>query len=285
MEEIVLVELTGDTRFIDAIEIRLEAPAAISSVSGAVSLTILGPARVSQYDAIADIVGQELLRATLQRGGTTFYQIKLREDADPSGSAAVQRINRVVPASQFPIALSVVTRMKGLAPELYNADFSVSVEPIVRNAGLLNVTFSDENDREVAPSLAAPGFSLAIDGEEVPVQSEYLLSPGLHRIALTSNRYENQSFTVGIERGQRADLRVPLIQGVATVRYTAPDNAELYLNGQLLAEATGDFTVEPGEHTIVVVIGEYTVTRRFQVRERREYSLSLTMDIVVEEVN
>lgn len=285
MEEIVLVELAGDSRFIEAVELTLEAPAAVSSVSGAVSFTILAPAVVSQNNEIADVVGQELLLAPLQRGGTTFYQVRLRNDADPSASAAVRRIDRVVPASQFPIALSVVTRMKGLAPEVYNADFSVTVEPIVRDVGLLHVTYSDENDREVEPSLATPDFALTIDGEEVAVQPEYLLPPGLHRVALTSDRYENQRFTVGVERGKSTELRVPLIRGVATVRYTAPDNAQVYLNGQLLPESAGDFTVEPGAHTIVVVIGEYTVTRRFRVQEQREYSLSLTMDIVVEEVN
>ncbi|MFW6212375.1 MAG: hypothetical protein ACOC8L_05705, partial [Spirochaetota bacterium] len=110
MEEIVLVELAGDTRFFDAIEIRLETPAAVSSVSGAVSLSILGPARVSGEGPVTDIVGEELLLSPLQRGGTTFYQIKLREDAEPSASAAVRRIEKVVPASQFPIALSIVTR-------------------------------------------------------------------------------------------------------------------------------------------------------------------------------
>jgi hypothetical protein len=285
MEEIVVIDIEGDPRLLDGIEIELETPAAVSSASGALSIVVLAPARITRQAAISDVVGEELLRQPLQRGGRTFYQIALREGAELEGSAAVLQAERPVPASQFPIAVSVVSRMKGTAPEIYQSEFSLSVDPIVRDAGILQLQFRQADGRRLEPSLQNPGFRLEIDNRPVQLQDEYFLSPGLRRVRLISDRYENQSFTIGVERGRSTQLEIPLVTAVATVRYTAPESAQVYLNGEALRAPNGDFTVAPGEHTIVVVIDDYTVTRRFTVEEQREYSLSLMMDIVVEEVN
>ena len=129
----------------------------------------------------------------------------------------------------------------------------------------------------------APEFHLQIDGIPVQIQPEYLLEPGLHRVSLTSDRYQDQDLTIGIEQARTATLRIPLLPALATVSYTAPRGSRVYVDGRALEGETGDFTAPPGEHTIVVVVGDYTVTRRFSVEEGREYNLSVTMDVAIEE--
>ncbi len=285
MEEIVLIELGGDPRFLDAVEIELTSPGPVSNVPGAVSVMLIVPASVSGTDGVIDVVGDLILSRPLQRQGKSFYQVLLRTDADPDSSAATVRIAEPVEPSSFPLAVSVISRMKGLAPELYNADFRLTATPVQREIGALQIEYRNDDGTIFEPGPRRPDFTLQINGADVTVDSEYLLLPGLHRVALRSQRFQDQELTVGLEPGRETEIVIPLIPAVATVSYTAPREAVLYLNGELLPDTSGDFTVLPGEHTITMVLEDYTVTRRFVVQEQRTYSLSLSMNIVIEEVN
>ncbi|MFW5684427.1 MAG: PEGA domain-containing protein [Spirochaetota bacterium] len=285
LESIVLVELDGDPRFLDAVDLELTAPAAVTESAGAISLLLLGPISTGERSGVIDVVGEQLLQRPLLRPGKSFYQIVLHADASPDASAVATRIDRVVPPASFPIALSVVPRMKGLSDSLSSAEFSVAARPVTRNLGAVSVRYVREDGDEYDPDGAlAPDFELTLDDEVVTVRDEYLLEPGLHRFRLRAERYRDQEITVGVERGRTVALELPLELALATVNYSAPRGASVYVNGQAMETATGDFTVPPGEHTIVVLVGDYTVTRRFTVAEQQTYSISVILDIVVEEI-
>jgi hypothetical protein len=219
------------------------------------------------------------------RGGKSFYQVVLREDASPDASPVVARVEGVVSPDSFPLVVSIVPQMKGLSAVLQEAEFVIAVRPVTRNIGAIDVRYAREDGTIYdADSSRAPDFELYIDGEQVAIRNEYLLEPGLHRIELRSERFQNREVTVGVDRGRATALDLPLELSLATVNYTAPRGSTVYVNGRVLDSATGDFTVPPGEHTIVVVIGDYTVTRRIEVQEKRTYSVSVTLDIDVEEI-
>jgi hypothetical protein len=285
LDSVTLVELTGDVRFYDAIEIEITSPPIVAEYPGALTLNILGPTSVTREDEVADVVGPELLVDPLIRGGKTFYQIVVRGDATPDSSPGVVRLGDVVPPTAFPIAISITTRMKGLSQAVREASFTVAARPVVRNIGAIRVRFPLEDGTEYDPSDSGePDFALFLDGVEVVPASEYLLTPGLHRFRLVSERFRDVETTVGVERGTSGSLALPLDLALATVSYTAPRGATVYVDGQAVGGPIGDFTVPPGDHTIVVVVGDYTVTRRFNVGEDRAYSISVTMDIAVEEI-
>ena len=285
LEWIVLIGLDGDPRFIDAIDIELTTPPAAGDYPGALVLSILGPVNVDERTGVADVVGQELLRKPLERGGKTFYQIVLRAGSDPDTSPAVTRVGAVVPAAAFPLALSVVPRMKGLSEAVQDAEFAISVVPVTRDIAAIRVRYVREDGSVYdAQGALAPNFALTLDGQTVGVDNEYLVQPGLRRLRLLSSRYEDQEVTVGVDRGRSVTVDIPLRLSLATVHYDAPRGASVYVNGSLQEGATGVFTVPPGEHTIVVVVGDYTVTRRFRVEERRSYSVSIVLDIAIEEI-
>lgn len=285
LESVVLIDLDGDYRFLDAIDIELTSPAAVAEFPGAVSLYLLGPINRDERSGIVDVVGEELLMRPLRRAGKSFFQVVVREDSSPDASPAVTRIERVVEPVSFPIAVSIVPRMKGLSQALQSAGFQIAVRPVTRNVGAIDVRYLLEDGSVYDPTGAlAPDFELSIDGDRVDVRGEYLLEPGLHRIRLTSERFQDQEVTVGVDRGRTVAVDLPLDLALARVAYTTPRGSTVYVNGSPLDAAVGDFTVPPGEHTIVVVLGDYSVTRTFRVEEEGSYAISLTMDIVVEEI-
>ncbi len=285
LEDIVLITIDGDARFMDAIDIELTSPPAVADHPGALTLSVVGPLSMETRADVASVVGEELLRQPLVRGGKTFYQVVLREDAGADALPAVTRVERVVSPQTFPLALTIIPRMKGQSEAVQSAQFTVTARPVIRDIGAIEIRYVHEDGSVFDPDAPlAPDFALTIDDEPVEVDSEYLVTPGLHRIRLRSERFQDQDVTVGVDRGRSVTVDVPLRLALATVHYSVPRNASVYVNGQLREGSSGDFTVPPGEHTIVVVMGDYTVTRRFRVEERQTYSVSVTLDIVIEEV-
>ncbi len=284
IEEIVLLRPEGDSRFYDAVEIEITVPSVISDFPGALALTINTVGTMSERAGVVDINGARIVSQPLSRTGKSFIQIPMRSDAATNASAAVMVLDNPVHYDEFPVALTVVPLMKGLPESVAGARIQVVMSSVTRAIGAAAVTYTLEDGSEFqVESLRAPEFALTIDGERIEVAGEYLLQPGLHRVALTSETYQDQEITFGIERGVVTPVSLPLLPALATITYTAPRGARVYVDGSTLAASSGDFTAPPGEHTIVVVVGDYTVTRRFSVLEGRTYNLSITMDIVVEE--
>lgn len=284
IDGIVTVALDGDPRLLDAIEIELTAPVVAGELGGALALSIVAGTDRRSEGNVAQITGMPILLKPILRAGKAYFLVPLQASARGESSAAVTVVDTVVSPAELPLAFSVVPLMKGLSEEIARAAFSLLVRPVTRNLALLRVRYEYEDGTFYDPdSLLAPDFKVAIDGLEVQVSAEYLLAPGLHPVRLVSTKYEDRDTTIGLDPGQTADLVVPLLLSVATVTYTAPRGSRVYVDGVSLAAASGDFTVAPGEHTMVVVVGDYTVTRRFVVEERKSYAISLTMDIVLEE--
>lgn len=284
LDEIILAGTTGDSRFFDAVEIEVTIPASVTEFPGALSLLLLTTGSLSEQAGVAEVNGAVILSQPLTRAGKLTIQIPLHPEAEVNASAAVTVLDHLLSADDLPLAMTVLSLMKGLPSEIAATRFPVVVRPVARRMGSVQVLFILEDDSEFQiDSYLAPEFTLEIDGIPVQIEPEYLLEPGLHRLSLTSDRYQDQNLTIGIEQARSIRLNVPLLPALATVNYTAPRGSRVYIDGRALEGEIGDFTAPPGEHTIVVVVGDYTVTRRFSVEEGREYNLSVDMDVAIEE--
>lgn len=285
LEGIVVVDLEGDTRFFDALDLEILIPEVVGRYQGAISVNILGTLSTDERAGILDVVGTQLHFEPVLRSGKLFFHIPIRADSPIEASAAVTVIDTVVPPEGFPIVLSLVPVMKGLNRDLLDASFEASVRPVSRDIGAISLDLiTDEGTLYDGSGFLTPEFVLYLDGYPVALEPEYLLAPGLHRLALTSEKFQDQELTFGVERGLSSRVEVPLLLALATVNYTAPRGARVYVDGTALSTSSGDFTAPPGDHTIVVVVQDFTVTRRFSVEEGREYSLSILMDIAIEEI-
>lgn len=284
LDEIVLLHADGDPRFFDAVELEIVVPAAVSEFPGALTLLVTTTGTISERAGVAEINGVPVFSQPLLRPGKLIVQIPLHDRAETTASAAVSVLDEPVPVQAFPLAATLLSPMKGAPASISGARVQITMSPVSRRIGSVSVRYLlDDGSAFPTASRLTPEFSVAIDGSAVDVLDEYLLEPGLHRISLSSERYQDQELTFGVERGRRITVDVPLLPALATVSYTTPRGSRVYLDGRTLSGASGDFTATPGEHTIVVVVGDYTVTRRFSVKEGQRYNLSVTMDLVVEE--
>jgi len=284
VDEIVLAGIGGDSRFHDALEIEITVPAAAVSLPGALSVIVLTSGSLDERAGVYDIAGNTLLSRPLTRAGRMAVIVPLRADAEIAPGATSVIVDELPGSEGLPLAISLQSQMKGAPSTITSVEMDLVVRSIARNIGAVSMVYLFEDGTSFDPDgLLAPEFRLTIDDRDAEVTGEYLLEPGIHRVALQSETYQDQSLSVGIERGLSTSLTVPLLPALATINYTAPRGSLVWLDGRRLNTESGVFTAPPGEHTIVVTVGGYTVTRRFEVAEGREYNLSVTMDVALEE--
>jgi hypothetical protein len=71
---------------------------------------------------------------------------------------------------------------------------------------------------------------------------------------------------------------------VPKIVFEAPDTAEIFLDGQKLdGLPKKPMSVTEGEHTVIMRVGNYSLTKKFSVERGRSYKISLFLDISVQE--
>lgn len=287
IENIATVRLDGDPRLVDALELELVIPSILADFAGAIMLYVFSETARRSIDVaqnVYEFTGSVVFAEPILRAGKAFFYIPVREDAGTDASAAIKVAPAPLVPEDLPLAVSLVPVMKGLTEEVAVAEFMLTARPVTRKIGLVRLEFQYEGDSLYDPgSLRSPEFSLYLDDEPTPVSSELLVAPGLHSLRLESVKYEDKDITIGVDAGSTTNLVLPLVLSLATVNYTTPRGSGVFVDGEAVGEETGVFTLPPGEHTMVVVVEDYAVTRRFSVEERKTYTISLTMDIEVEE--
>ena len=128
-------------------------------------------------------------------------------------------------------------------------------------------------------------YSLTIDGQQViPDSAGFELSAGIHTLSITSNHYEEVNKTFGIGKGQTTMVEIALKRLVPTLIFEAPDTAQIFLDGQKLDPVpTKPLPVTEGSHTVIIRVGNYSLTKKFAVERGRSYKVSLFLDILVQE--
>lgn len=284
IDEILAVEIDADRRFLHGVELEVHVPAAARNQPGSVAVSGLVSLTPAPERGVMSLRGARVLQEPLLRAQRVYYQIPVYPDADLRSSADTRVLEKIVPPESFPLVLTFTDIAKGSSIQQDSATFTVRVRPIVRDLGAVSLRFRTEVGEEVYTGDDELGdVILRIDGTVVDaVRSELVLPSGLHTIELRSDTYLESSRTFGVERGRVTELSVPLVRPKAIVRLDAPRGAVVFVDGQKVEESVVE--LPEGEHTALVRIGDYSVSRRFTVARKKSYIISVSLDIIVNEI-
>lgn len=282
-DELLSITLTGEVELIDALEIEFQPTGSGPRFDGSLVLRVLDAITTTAERSVHEFTGRELLSDPIAGAGRRFVRIPLSESASlVAGAGTVVTPVRI--GSGRPVVVAVQPVMKGLPASELDARYRITARPIVANRGIAQIDVRDEQGTLVSPAEARiAGVAVYLDGTQITPSEPVRLAPGLHTVALASGRHQDQERTFGIERGTRTIVDVPLIIAQATIRYEAPRGSLVYIDGQRMPTERGGFTLAPGEHTMTVAIGDYSVSRRFVVEGDKEYSVSISLDIQINE--
>lgn len=178
-------------------------------------------------------------------------------------------------AGGFPLLLTIDPVMKGIPSHISSSNFEINLTPVLIEKGALTLSFS--------PGEAVEAIEVRIDSRRVALTNDKLyLSPGIHSLDVVSNEFlpYNQSF--GIEQAKTTKLDIELLPSTSFIRFDAPEEAIVFFDGREIdPDAQGTFETDPGEHVVLVRIGDYSVSKKIDVKGGKNYKVSLFFDILI----
>ncbi len=287
--EIGRLDVERHSRFLDGIELEIEIPEAVRPYAGSFAIYMIAAAETTQDREHARVHGERILFETLPRGRRVFVLLPMHPDHGMRASADSLKAGRRVTSDDLPVALSIRPVMKGLPEGVRETRFPVKLRAVFREEGAARVVLVgpdgerlDQDEEHVDEILDE--IELTIGDRRLSSLSEELVLPaGLHRVQLTGERYVDRSETFGLERGSVRTVHLTLEEETATVVIDAPIGVEMFLNGERVERLDQELTVTPGTYTVLFRFGEYTISRSLTVEAQRDYKISLSLDILIDE--
>ncbi len=222
-----------------------------------------------------NLVGVEVATTILTGRSRIAMAIPFR-DVDgfspPPGTTRTQAVN----AGTGAIAVQLVPFMKGISPEALDRQISLQVRPILRPVGGILVRLQGE---PTVVANARASLQLNIDGRDVRADEVLELPPGIYRVSARAGDLLDFTGNVGVEIGSIEILALTAAEPRAEVRFDVPSIAEVFWDGERVPNE--GLSVPPGVHTVLIRVGDYSVSRQIAVEGDGTYRIGLDLDILM----
>ena len=284
MEEIAILQLGADSRFIEGLRLEFQVPRGARLYPGSLGLYLYKAISPEPRIKLMSLQAERVFFLPVPNAARFFVTVPLQPEHGFRGTADTY-VTSIVARDDFPLAATVLPISKGISGETAAARFMIRVDPVIRNLGGFRLVIrSPEGDPLLPSAEQVEEFTLRLNEDRLIYgEDEQLMVPGLYRIRLDSERYEHEQLTFGVERGQLTEVALRLREPESIIRFEAPAGAELFVNGESVAHEEQEFTLPPGEHTVLFRVGNYTVSRRLVVEPKKNYAISLDLGILIEE--
>jgi len=165
--------------------------------------------------------------------------------------------------------------MKGIPSNVSRSRFKITLKPVLIDKGALQLELPKEVNRN--------DIQIYTDGNLQKQSSERLiLSTGVHKLSIESDLYLTYSKSIGIERARTTKIKAVLEPKKSSIRFEAPDDAVVFFNGEQIEVGSGtELETDPGEHVVLVRIGDYSVSKKIDIKGGKNYKVSLFFDILI----
>lgn len=178
-------------------------------------------------------------------------------------------------ADSFPLIITIDPVMKGIPSHISSSIFELTLTPVLIEKGALTLNFS--------PAEALDAVEVRIDNRRAPLTNGKLyLTPGIHTLDIVSDEFLPHSQSFGIEQARTTNLDIELRPATSSIRFDAPEEAIVFFDGREIDPDTqGSFETDPGEHVVLVRIGDYSVSKKIDLKGGKNYKVSLFFDILI----
>jgi len=275
-----LRELTGldfsADEYLRGIVLEIDTPNTVLQFRESFMLSFYGSISPPVSSGTTSFNGQKLYSKAFPQNRRTFVDLKLDPDSpwEPSSLNSIT-LSPSPDKNAYPLLFSIVPVMKGIPSHISKSTFKVTLTPVLKNIGALDVHFTPQTDLS--------GIELYIDSRQIPVLSDPVyLPPGVHNIEVRSQAYMPYSQSFGIEQAQTTKLEITLQPAKSFVQFDAPEDAVIFLDGQQIeGNKQNPVETDPGEHVVLVRIGDYSVSKKIDIQGGKNYKVSLFFDILV----
>ncbi len=277
IHQLVAIDLTASP-FIKGLEIRLSVPSSVMEFRESFLFRIFSDLSPRPSTELRQYSGNETLSKAFPIGKTLFISIPISggDMWKPSG-VGLTIIDPPLSMDEFPLLLTIDPVMKGIPGNVSSAPFEFTVSPVLRDLGTLSLILPDNFD--------SSDLLIKIDGDTYPPgKKSYIVATGVHELEISSPLTVPYKTTFGIEQAERTEVRVDLEPAMVSVDFEAPEEAQIFFDGKLVSpEDFESFRAEPGEHVVLVQLGDYSLSKKLRFNGGETYKVSLFFDILVNE--
>lgn len=275
LRELSLIRLEA-REFLRGLVIQVEAPNAVLQFRESFLLNIYYKASPRPQEGVGRYSATKLYSEPFPSSRKTFIDIPFATEKswDKSTLNSTVVASRPIP-EEYPLLFSIDPIMKGIPSNVANSHFKIQVIPVLIDKGALVVELPEDVNRDV--------IELRIDGQRKELNSRrFILSTGVHEVSVESTHYLPFSKSVAIEKAKTSKVQVSLTPSRSRIHFDAPDDAVVFFDGEEIdIGSSSKLHTEPGEHMVLVRIGDYSVSKKIDIEGGKDYKVSLFFDILI----
>ncbi|MDZ7793635.1 MAG: hypothetical protein U5P10_08090 [Spirochaetia bacterium] len=264
------------TEFLQGIVVQVESPRAALQFRESFLLSVYSNASPPPREDFSNYSANKIYSDSFPSAQSTFVDIPLRDRGSWERSTLNSSIVTVHPQpADYPLLLSIDPIMKGIPSNVSQSRFKITLKPVLIDKGALLLKLPKDVDRD--------DIQIHIDGNRQEQSSaRFILSTGVHKLTVESDLYLTYSKSIGIEKARTTKLEAVLEPKQSSIRFEAPEDAVVFFNGEQIEVGSGtQLQTDPGEHVVLVRIGDYSVSKKIDIKGGKNYKVSLFFDILV----
>lgn len=278
IEDIFAVTLDPDSVFIKGYEVEIRMSSELRKYGNSFAFIIYSGTSPEINNGIGTYYGAKYDSVILPETARYFIRIPYREKLDTEKDPYTTVFSKLTSDSSYPMMFTILPMMKGFPSSLYSSNFDIRVSPIFHESGILNLEI------KVPEGLDESLTELLLDGSKTAIKKEYKLASGEHslEISIPGGKSINRNFTITAGAGSVIKAEIEKLESKATIN--VPENTIVYMDGEKLELSDGNvMNIEPGEHLVLFKIGDYKISKKFEIQPGKDCKISLFLDIFVEE--
>ena len=270
--------IKSDFLFLEGIELEIKQDTISMSYPNSIAYTLYTDIQPEPSKKYIDYSAKKLTTALLPNRFSHIMRIPVKKDytfKQIKNSEIFPYNSKIMTA---PLMLRLNPVMKGLPEDFEEAYFTIIARPLlIAEGGLeLKLRFPDKEQKPVTVQLNNEYLTQHGDVQ--------LLLPGTYSVNISSDAYRTEMRTCIIERGKITQLEVQLKSITPLLHIQAPENVAVFLDNQEITPTKEPMPVALGVHTVVFKMGSYELTRQITVEEGKTYELTMTMDVLLQEI-
>jgi hypothetical protein len=275
----VLINLSGEVRFLRGIEIEVSAPQSWLQYRGSLVMAVYNRLTPKTASGTTDFDGSRIAFEPLPTKLQIIYQIPVRQSHGLRTTPYVTVPSAISLVNTFPILFRFMPVIKGITDELEDMTFNLTIRPILGDEGAVRLV------PRYPPQLRNRPFTALIDDVVISnINDRHILREGEHHLVILSEDYRNESRRFVVERAKILDLTVELQDPAPLIIFEGPQNARIFLDNVPVANNREPIAVEPGQHEAKFQIGDYTVIKTLDIVKGKTYRIALAVDLTINEV-
>jgi hypothetical protein len=278
IEDVFAVTIDNNSEFLRGYEVEVSIPADLRRYGSSFAFNIYSRISPEITEGMGTYYGRKYESIILPESARFYIRIPAGERLPNETEPYTTVLSKVTSKTDYPMMFTILPMMKGFPSSLYNSSFSISVSPLLREAGRLNL------DVIIPEGLDSADLQLMIDGKPADDTGEYRLAPGSHSLSadIPGGRSINRTFS--ISSGEVTDLDIEIEKLESTVFIDVPENTIIYIDGEKVDSGTENkLIIDPGEHLVLFKIGDYKISKKFEILPGKDCKISLFLDIFIEE--